>query len=125
VLPYQKIFSMFSLVKSFSIFNKNILPLLLSRHTCFVAIRSFSNTNVFHDGGSKEKIKIAQKDVISPALYSFAARMQLDFSDPKILLQVVTHKSFTDTNLSSNKYFKELGMFVFRNRILECNFRFL
>src|SRR4051794_29678753 len=88
----------FSLVKSFSIFNKNTLPLLLPRQTCFIAIRSFSNTNAFNDKEREEKNKIAQKDVISPTLYAFAARMHLNFSDPKILLQVVTHKSFTDSN---------------------------
>ncbi|RGB34736.1 ribonuclease III domain-containing protein [Rhizophagus diaphanus] len=98
-------FSLFSLVKNFSIINRNILL----RHNCFVTIRSFSNTNTFYN---EEKNKIThkdQKDVISPALYAFAARMHLNFSDPKILLQAVTHKSFSDTNLSPNKRFKELG----------------
>src|SRR5579862_7828499 len=108
---------MFSLVKSYSIFNRNILPLLL-QHNCFVAIRPFSNTNTFYDE-KKTKIKQKdQKDVISPALYAFAARMRLNFSDPKILLQAVTHKSFTDTDLPPNKRFKELGTFTFRNNII-------
>lgn len=84
------------------------------RHNRFVTIRSFSNTNTFN---IEEKNKIThkdQKDVISPSLYAFAARMHLDFSDPKILLQAVTHKSFSDTNLSPNQRFKELGTFSFR-----------
>ncbi|RIA94997.1 ribonuclease III domain-containing protein [Glomus cerebriforme] len=99
---------MFSLVKSYSIFNRNI-SLLILRHTCFVAIRPFSNSNTFYNKKLEEQNKIVRKDVISPALNAFAARMRLNFSDPKILLQAVTHKSFTDTNLPSNKRFKELG----------------
>ncbi|GES75508.1 ribonuclease III [Rhizophagus clarus] len=98
---------MFSLVKN-SIINRNILPLLL-RRSCFVTIRSFSNTNTLYIEEKNKIIHEDKKDVISPALYAFAARMRLDFSDPKILLQAVTHKSFTNTNLPPNKRFKELG----------------
>jgi hypothetical protein len=105
---------MFSLVKNYSIINRNILL----RHARFVTIRSFSNANTFYIERQNKITHKDKKDVISPALYAFAARMHLDFSDPKILLQAVTHKSFTDTNLPPNKRFKELGTFSFRNDII-------
>ena len=63
----------------------------------------------------KQKDDIIQKDVISSALHAFAARTQLHFSDQKILLQAVTHESFTDTDLPSNKRFRKLGILIFRN----------
>ncbi|CAI2167113.1 8062_t:CDS:2 [Funneliformis geosporum] len=103
---------MFSVVKRFSIFNRNTLS-LFSQRVSFVGIRSFSDDSTIYNEELVQKEEITQKDkqkdVITPALYAFAARMHLDFSDPKILLQIVTHESFTDTNLPSNKSFKDLG----------------
>ncbi|CAG8559233.1 15499_t:CDS:2 [Funneliformis caledonium] len=102
---------MFSMVKRFSIFNRNTLS-LFSQRIYFDRTRSLSDVSTMYNEELEQK-EITQnnnqKDVITPALYAFAARMHLDFSDPKILLQAVTHKSFTDTNLPSNKSFKELG----------------
>ncbi len=108
---------MFSVAKRFSNYNRITLT-LFSRRIFFVANRSFSNTNTVYNEEYKElkqKDDIIQKDVISSALHAFAARTQLHFSDQKILLQAVTHESFTDTDLLSNKRFRKLGILIFRN----------
>ncbi|CAG8788837.1 11618_t:CDS:2, partial [Acaulospora morrowiae] len=42
-------------------------------------------------------------------LHALAARLNLHFSDPKLLLQAVTHRTFTDTELPSNEGYRVLG----------------
>ncbi|CAG8477939.1 11053_t:CDS:2 [Acaulospora colombiana] len=46
---------------------------------------------------------------VSPALYALDARLNLRFSDPKLLLQVVTLETFGDTKLHSGEGYRVLG----------------
>ena len=51
------------------------------------------------------------RDSISAGMHALGARLNLKFSDQKILLQALTDKTYANTDLPSNEGFQVLGTY--------------
>ncbi|CAG8448531.1 2094_t:CDS:2 [Ambispora leptoticha] len=60
-----------------------------------------------------------EKDTITPSLSALGARLRLSFSNPELLLQVVTDESYQNTDYESNKTLSILGEHVCRLFVTE------
>lgn len=65
--------------------------------------KTSNNNNVIHNNSTEER------DTIPTQLYALAARLNIRVSNPKLLLQAVTHKTCDDSSLPSNEGFRVLG----------------
>ncbi|KAI9594207.1 ribonuclease III domain-containing protein [Syncephalis fuscata] len=76
---------------------------------------NYGRSNIMALADSDINSKIANNKLenptneISPALFSFAARLGLGDIDPQVLLQAVTHKSFAHGRVATNERLEFLG----------------
>ncbi|CAG8499325.1 1120_t:CDS:10 [Paraglomus brasilianum] len=85
----------------------------------FLRIPSLSLTRSFHNSSPRYVIKPKFKIPISPdppvrdsipaGMHALGARLNLKFSNQKILLQALTDRTYVDTDLPSNEGFQVLG----------------